>query len=211
MKLENHRLVPEGESISVEYLADAYHREITGAPMIAVVHYTVGLGHRNVAAYMRHPDLEYISAHVLISRSGHVVQMVPFSHVAYHAGPSSYRGRSGCNNFSLGIELENPGPVIRQPDGSWKTTQGQVWDGEVVEARHKSGLYPKWTHWAAYSREQVDLCGHICALWKKHYGIIDIVGHDDVAPGRKSDPGPLFPFAAVRFATFGEDYAGIGA
>lgn len=211
MKIENHRLVAETESISVEFLADAYHRELTGAPMIGVIHYTVGLGARNVAAFMRDPSMEFISAHLLISRSGHIIQMVPFSHVAYHAGKSTYRGRSSCNNFSLGIELENPGPVTRQPDGSWKTTQGQRWDGGVVEAQHKSGHVKSWTHWAEYSDEQIDLCAHVCALWHEHYGIVDVVGHDDVAPGRKSDPGPAFPMRALQAAVFGEAYAGIGA
>lgn len=206
MRIENHRLVADSESISVEYLADAYHRKLTGAPLIGVIHYTVGLGHRNVAAYMRHPDLEFISAHLLIARSGHIVQMVPFDHVAYHAGKSTYRGRHSCNNFTLGIELENPGPVVKQPDGSWKTTQGQAWDGGAVEAQHKSGLVKQWRHWAEYTQEQLDLCAHICTLWKTHYGIVDVVGHDDIAPGRKSDPGPAYPMNWLQRTVFGDAY-----
>ncbi|NIR31817.1 MAG: 1,6-anhydro-N-acetylmuramyl-L-alanine amidase AmpD [Gammaproteobacteria bacterium] len=58
-----------------------------------------------------HPYFESIadmrvSAHALIRRDGEVVQYVPFRRRAWHAGASSYRGRSRCNDFSIGIELE---------------------------------------------------------------------------------------------------------
>lgn len=47
-----------------------------------------------------------VSSHFLIERSGQVVQFVSGNDAAHHAGVSQYRGRSGCNAFSLGIELE---------------------------------------------------------------------------------------------------------
>jgi len=47
-----------------------------------------------------------VSAHVLIKRSGEVVQFVPFHERAWHAGESNYCGRERCNDFSIGIELE---------------------------------------------------------------------------------------------------------
>ena len=43
---------------------------------------------------------------VAIRRDGSVVQFVPVERRAWHAGVSSWRGRSGCNDFSIGIELE---------------------------------------------------------------------------------------------------------
>jgi N-acetyl-anhydromuramoyl-L-alanine amidase len=46
------------------------------------------------------------SAHALIRRDGQIVQYVPFAERAWHAGQSTYRGRSGCNDFSIGVELE---------------------------------------------------------------------------------------------------------
>jgi len=46
------------------------------------------------------------SAHALIRRHGQIVQYVPFGERAWHAGKSEYQGRSGCNDFSIGIELE---------------------------------------------------------------------------------------------------------
>lgn len=47
-----------------------------------------------------------VSAHLLIRRSGEVVQFVPFSKRAWHAGESCYGEASCCNDFSIGIELE---------------------------------------------------------------------------------------------------------
>jgi N-acetyl-anhydromuramoyl-L-alanine amidase len=59
----------------------------------------------------KHPYFEEIhemqvSSHVLIKRSGEIVQFVPFHERAWHAGQSSYQGRERCNDFSIGIELE---------------------------------------------------------------------------------------------------------
>lgn len=47
-----------------------------------------------------------VSAHFLIRRDGALVQFVPCRRRAWHAGESSWRGRSRCNDFSIGIELE---------------------------------------------------------------------------------------------------------
>ena len=47
-----------------------------------------------------------VSAHALIRRDGEIVQYVPFGERAWHAGNSEYQGRTACNDFSIGIELE---------------------------------------------------------------------------------------------------------
>lgn len=47
-----------------------------------------------------------VSAHLYIRRDGELVQFVPFSHRAWHAGTSIFCGRAQCNDFSIGIELE---------------------------------------------------------------------------------------------------------
>src|ERR1700689_501199 len=49
---------------------------------------------------------ERVSAHVLLRRDGTAIQFVPFGQRAWHAGVSSRRGRSACNDFSVGIELK---------------------------------------------------------------------------------------------------------
>ncbi|MGH8294666.1 MAG: 1,6-anhydro-N-acetylmuramyl-L-alanine amidase AmpD [Steroidobacteraceae bacterium] len=47
-----------------------------------------------------------VSAHAVIRRDGAITQYVPFGMRAWHAGQSQYQGRTGCNDFSIGIELE---------------------------------------------------------------------------------------------------------
>ena len=47
-----------------------------------------------------------VSAHILINRKGKISQYVPFNKRAWHAGLSTYQGRSQCNDFAIGIELE---------------------------------------------------------------------------------------------------------
>lgn len=56
--------------------------------------------------YFREIDGLQVSSHLLIRRDGDVVQFVPFGRRAWHAGESSFRGRSCCNDYSIGIELE---------------------------------------------------------------------------------------------------------
>ncbi|HEU4601959.1 MAG TPA: 1,6-anhydro-N-acetylmuramyl-L-alanine amidase AmpD [Steroidobacteraceae bacterium] len=57
-----------------------------------------------------------VSSHLLIRRSGEIVQFVPFSQRAWHAGQSSYEGRERCNDFSIGIELEGADDVAYEPE-----------------------------------------------------------------------------------------------
>ncbi len=65
-------------------------------------------GNLDTSAHESFADLEglRVSAHVLIDRTGKVYQYVPFDKAAWHAGDSSWRGRTRCNDFSIGIELQ---------------------------------------------------------------------------------------------------------
>ena len=56
--------------------------------------------------YFREVHALKVSSHFLIRRDGEVVQFVPVERRAWHAGASAWRGRSRCNDFSVGIELE---------------------------------------------------------------------------------------------------------
>ncbi len=99
-----------------------------------------------------------VSAHLLICRDGRLIQYVPLHLRAWHAGRSSFRGRSNCNDFSIGIELE--GSDDQDFEGTQYTTLCRT-------TRHIMALYP------AITPDR-------------------IAGHSDIAPGRKTDPGPLF-------------------
>lgn len=99
-----------------------------------------------------------VSAHLLIKRSGELVQFVNLDQRAWHAGESCYRGRENCNDFSIGIELEG---TDEEP---------------YIDAQYRV------------------LAGVTAALLQYYPGMTRerIAGHSDIAPGRKTDPGPAF-------------------
>jgi AmpD protein len=105
-----------------------------------------------------------VSAHLLVRRDGALVQYVPFHARAWHAGVSEYQGRTGCNDFSIGIELEGT------DDAAYEPAQYQA------------------------------LAAAIRALLRAYPGLHRdrVVGHSDVAPGRKTDPGLSFDWARLR-------------
>jgi N-acetylmuramoyl-L-alanine amidase len=134
-----------------------------------------------------------------------VTQALPFNMRGSHAGPSKYKGREAVNHFSVGIEIANPGPLTRAPDGTLRTVYGKPWPEEdALEARHDHpGAPPNWTHWAQFSDQEIDLCVEICHLLRTTYPTItDVVGHDEVSRGRKFDPGPAFPMEWLRKKVF---------
>jgi len=71
----------------------------------------------------------------------------------------------------------------------------------VIHARHKNeqSEFP----WHAYTERQLDVLMTLSKLLVERYRLKDVVGHDDIAPGRKADPGPAFAMNSFRSALFG--------
>jgi AmpD protein len=119
-----------------------------------------------------HPYFETIShlnvsSHLFIDRQGSITQFVPFTRRAWHAGVSTFDGRTECNDFSIGIELEGADDMPYE-----KIQYTRL--AEVLDALQKT--YP--------------------AIHAKR-----IVGHSDIAPGRKTDPGESFDWAYLELLT----------
>lgn len=165
-------------------------------PWLLVIHYTAGQSAAGAISWFQSPSSK-VSAHLVVDLDGTITQMVPFNRRASHAGPSRWRGEEGCNGFSIGIELVNPGPLRRRSDNSFVDQNGRKWERGVVEARleHDGIIYD---HWAEYPEAQLDAAREACAAIIPAYGIREIVGHHDVAPTRKIDPGPAFPMHAFQ-------------
>ena len=99
-----------------------------------------------------------VSSHLLIDRRGAVTQFVSFNDRAWHAGESFFRGRTRCNDFAIGVELEG-------------------------------------TDTTPYTAAQYAALAGVSAAIMAAYPAIGprtIAAHSDVAPGRKTDPGPAF-------------------
>ncbi len=105
-----------------------------------------------------------VSSHVFIRRDGEIIQFVPFDKRAWHAGESMLDGRSNCNDFSIGIELEGCD------------------DLPFITAQYESLAKVAGVLFESYPGLQ----------WSR------VVGHSDIAPGRKTDPGPLFDWEKFK-------------
>jgi AmpD protein len=110
--------------------------------------------------YFREVHALKVSAHFLVRRDGELVQFVPVERRAWHAGASSWRGRSACNDFSVGIELEG------SDDSPFADPQ-----------------------YAALALLLMDL--------RSRLPLRDVAAHSDIAPGRKTDPGPRFDWTRL--------------
>ncbi|MEL7367495.1 MAG: N-acetylmuramoyl-L-alanine amidase [Myxococcota bacterium] len=162
-------------------------------PDTIVMHYTAGTSMSGAVKWLSNPRAK-ASAHIVLGRDGEVVQLVSFKEVAWHAGRSRWRGRTGLNNYSIGIEIVNAGPLIRHADGQYRTHFGKIISdpGEVVIATHKHESETRY--WHNYTEAQLNKLEElVMALLDEYPPIREIVGHDDIAKGRKSDPGPAFP------------------
>ncbi|PCH98884.1 MAG: hypothetical protein COB76_06660 [Alphaproteobacteria bacterium] len=127
-----------------------------------IVHYTGMKTAKDALERLCDPKAQ-VSAHYTIDEDGTVYNHVSPDKRAWHAGVSEFDGREGFNDFSIGIELVNPG--------------------------HDHG-------YRAFPDVQIDA---LIDLMKKIYGQFPIkpelvLGHVDIAPNRKQDPGALFPW-----------------
>jgi AmpD protein len=101
-----------------------------------------------------------VSSHFLVRRDGDLIQFVSCSRRAWHAGVSDWLGRTGCNDFSIGIELEGCDQL-------------------------------------AFEDAQYLTLNRLLAELRRRYPIEAMAGHSDIAPGRKTDPGPRFDWHRV--------------
>lgn len=195
--IEQHKLKDSEEKIKISYqetpnVSGPYASDL---PDTVVIHYTAGSSLNSSAKWLQNPRAK-ASAHVVVGKTGEVIQLAPFNIRTWHAGRSSWKGRSGLNQYSIGIEIDNAGPLTRTPDG-YTTHFGKHVDNQnVVLATHKLDTTERG--WEAYTSLQLQVVEEICWALKEAYNIAEIVGHDDIAPSRKRDPGPAFPMADLQ-------------
>ena len=111
------RAFPANSSLVAEVLSSPNHDERAGGrkPDMILLHYT-GMQDAQ-AALERLCNVESkVSAHYLVFEDGRVVQMVPESRRAWHAGKSFWAGETDINSCSIGIEIANPGHDYGYPD-----------------------------------------------------------------------------------------------
>jgi len=146
-----------------------------------VMHYTALDDSRSLKALTKNQ----VSAHYLIPREPEaiddkpvILQLVDESKRAWHAGVSSWNGRANLNDTSIGIEIVNPG-----------FTDDMLGDRT----------------WYPYTEKQIAAVTLLAKDIIERYQITpdNVLGHSDIAPLRKQDPGKLFPWARLAAAGIG--------
>lgn len=171
---------------------------IGGQPDTIVIHYTGGSTIDGAVSTLIN-ERNSASAHLVIGRKGELVQLVPFDTIAWHAGISHHEEtkRSGLNKYSIGIELVNAGPLEMLDEHRFVSWFRKIYSSEdVIKATHKNEYKARF--WHLFSETQLSKCMEVCRLLKESYPIEYILGHDDISPGRKVDPGPAFPMERFR-------------
>lgn len=177
-------------------------------PTLLVMHYTGSPSFSGaVRALCDRRAVNRVSAHLVIGQDGEIAQLLPLNVVGWHAGESAWRGRTGCNNFSIGIELVNSGLLGKLATGVFydRLTHKKVPPANVAIAAHKNGggKLP----WEVFPAAQIAAALGAAQAICKAYGVREIVGHDDIAPGRKIDPGPAFPMVSFCARALGRKEA----
>lgn len=159
-----------------------------------VIHFTAGATAQSSIDFWKSPEAKGANAHIIIDRDGTIYQCRPFNRTAGHAGKSTWRDPKtgirydGLNACAIGIELANGGD-------SFPTRFSRL---PATHARHKNG--GPMTDWETYPEAQLAACFALSKLLVDRYHLDDVVGHDDIAPDRKNDPGPAFPMQKLREA-----------
>lgn len=143
---------------------------------ILVLHYT-GMESAE-AAYDRLCDpAAEVSAHYLVREDGRVDNLVAEDKRAWHGGVGSWNGIADVNSASVGIEIVNGGHNVPLPDGSLPPYP----DVQILSV--------------------IKLSKEVIA--RQNIKPRNIVGHSDIAPERKEDPGEHFPWAGLAAAGVG--------
>jgi N-acetylmuramoyl-L-alanine amidase len=168
-----------------------------GYPEGAVIHWTAG--HRNGlksgGEFQRSSGMNYF----ILDKDGNLGQGDPLNLWGYHAGASSWRGIPGTVSDELvGFELQAAGNLRKNGDDFYpwwdqgrNLPQNRIPASEAVYSAKRGNIAAGWYH-RYTDAQQITLRAALCWLHLNHPGVFKIqfiLGHDEVSPGRKTDPG----------------------
>lgn len=199
MQIKNHKLV------------DAPYRQarLMGGvikPEVVVLHDTAGrLDEGNSVDWLA--TTPKASVHFVVEIDGSITQLVPTNRRAGHAGQSHFHGRDDVNDFSIGIEIVNPGRLQPVPGGGMSWFKVLYPDITVMTTpEHGHGA------WRDYSEAQIAAVEALLeALFAAIPTLTDITTHFYISPGRKIDTNPLFPLESIRARILGRDDPALAA
>lgn len=173
-------------------------------PDSIIIHYTAMHKHEDAVKVLTTRKASgNASAHLVIGKKGEIIQLAPFNYRTWHAGTSAYKGRTSYNQYSIGIEIDNLGWLDKYEDFYSRaellslSRPVKVNEKDVVKAKHPNPNVRK-QYWQKYTQAQIDAVHEICQILKGEYKIKEILGHEEIAPDRKLDPGPAFPLEWLK-------------
>ncbi len=196
MEIENHLL--KGEDVVHK---DTPNKSSIIDPKYLVFHFTAGRNVKSSVDWLCDSDAN-ASAHLVIGRDGSIFQLAPFNVKTWHAGRSKWENLNGMNNYSIGIEMDNAGRLTNS-GSMFRSWFGELYSSkDIVHAAHKN-TPEKYEYWQTYTKKQITIAIELSKLLTKTYNLEDILGHDDVSPKRKIDPGPAFPMENIKSLVYG--------
>lgn len=168
-KIDSEKYVAKGKNERIQFI---------------IIHYTAGSNEVSI----KELTSERVSSHYLIpsGKDEKIYSLVPENERAWHAGVSSFRGRTNINDTSIGIEIVNEG---------------------IYKEFRDYPTYNTYEHYVDYEKMQIEKVAQLVKDLSLRYKIParNILAHSDIAPSRKKDPGAKFPWKKLY------DEYGIGA
>jgi N-acetylmuramoyl-L-alanine amidase len=214
MKVINHWLAADNRNEKIVISRSGNAGELID-PDYLVIHYTATDTASSAIGWFMNTasNPNRIAAHIVLDLDGTITQLVPFNRKANHAGPSTWDGVDFFNSHSIGIEIVNPGFVEKLSNGSFRRrvtdtsfkTYPPADSNKIIKASHKHKF---WTdkenrHWFVYPAAQLQSLYRLSKTLFETYQLVNAVGHDDISPARKPDPGPGFPWDIFKANVFG--------
>ncbi|MCB1177914.1 MAG: N-acetylmuramoyl-L-alanine amidase, partial [Leptospiraceae bacterium] len=107
MKIKKHKLTDD-KNIEFKQTPNVSKKFPNGLPDTIILHYTAAPSARSAVNWLTNKKAS-ASAHVVVGRDCKITQLADFNVVTWHAGKSKWNDRSGLNNYSIGIEIDNCG------------------------------------------------------------------------------------------------------
>jgi N-acetylmuramoyl-L-alanine amidase len=201
--VNDDHLLMTSDNRRIKYLAPYeknYNPNIDLNPLFILIHFTTGTSMQSTINWFRSPS-SGVSAHLLVGRNGRVVQFVPFNHLAFHCGTSTWEGVTNLNRCAIGIEVDNAGYLKTTQKGFMR--KNKVIPGDQVQKKkHWKESFER--PWQIFPEDQVQIVLEIVrALKAKYPSIQEILGHDMVNLKNRVDPGPFYPLGELREAILG--------
>lgn len=206
ISIRNHRIYIAGKVVAFRQTPNG-GKPLT--PQGIIVHDTAGdLAGTGSVAWLTNPQAK-ASAHVVVGYDGTITQLQALNRQCWHAGASKYRGRSNCNAFTVGIEISNPGAMVKSPAGGYSNNAKAPTKGvrvaESMPVRRTSSPNHGLAYWLEYSDAQIEAVTALCRAIAETYAIEFIAPHWEICipKGRKVDTNPLFPLEQLRADVLG--------